>query len=65
MNFKCKTLLLAVGSVILVGIGLQGYSVTSRGKIDGAAKSDPVIIGMLGHDNVASFDLAVPGRFRF
>jgi hypothetical protein len=40
MNIKRKTLLLAVGFVILVGLGLQGYSVTSRGKIDGTAKSD-------------------------
>ena len=40
MNIKRKTLLLAVSSVILVGLGLQGCSVTSRGKIDVTAKSD-------------------------
>jgi hypothetical protein len=40
MNIKRKTLLLAVGFVILIGLGLQGCSVTSRGKIDGTAKSD-------------------------
>jgi hypothetical protein len=40
MIIKRKTLLLAVGFVILVGLGLQGCSVTSKGKIYGAAKSD-------------------------
>jgi len=37
---KRKTLLLAVSSVILAGLELQGQSVTSGGKIDGIAKSD-------------------------
>jgi hypothetical protein len=40
MNIKHKTLLLAVGFVILVGLGLQGSSPISRDKIDGTAKSD-------------------------
>jgi hypothetical protein len=40
MNIKRKTLSLAVGFVILAGLGLQGQSVTSGGKIDGIAKSD-------------------------
>jgi hypothetical protein len=40
MNMKRKTLLLAVSSVILAGLELQGQSVTSGGKIDGIAKSD-------------------------
>ena len=40
MNIKHKTLLLAVGFVILVGLGLQGSSAISRDKIDGTAKSD-------------------------
>jgi hypothetical protein len=40
MNIKRKTLLPAVGFVILAGLGLQGYSITSVGKIDGTAKSD-------------------------
>jgi hypothetical protein len=40
MNIKRKTFLLAVCSVIFVGLGLQGQSVTSGGKMDGAAKSD-------------------------
>lgn len=39
MNIKRKTLL-AVISVILVGLGSQGYSVTPQGKIDGATQSD-------------------------
>jgi len=40
MNIKLKTLLLAMGFVILAGSGLQGQSVTSRGKIDGTAQID-------------------------
>jgi hypothetical protein len=40
MNIKRKTLSLAVGFVILTGLGLQGQSVISGGKIDGTAKSD-------------------------
>jgi hypothetical protein len=40
MNIKHKTLLLAMSSVILVGLGLHGCSAASRGKIDGTAKSD-------------------------
>ena len=40
MNIKHKTLSLAVGFVILVGLGLQGSSAISRDKIDGTAKSD-------------------------
>jgi hypothetical protein len=40
MNIKRKALLLAAGSVILVGLGLQGHSATSRGKINGTAKGD-------------------------
>jgi hypothetical protein len=40
MNIKRKTLSLAVGFVILTGLGLQGQSVTPGGKIDGIAKSD-------------------------
>jgi len=40
MIIRYKTLLLAVGFVILVGLGLQGCSVTSRGKIYGTSKSD-------------------------
>ena len=41
MNIKRKTLL-AVISVILVGLGSQGYSVTPQGKIDGATQSDTI-----------------------
>ena len=40
MNIKHKTLLLAVGFVILGGLGLQGQSATPSGKIDGTVKSD-------------------------
>ena len=40
MNIKCKTLLLAVSSVILAGLGLQGYSVTPGSKIDGTTQID-------------------------
>jgi len=40
MNIKRKTLLLAVSSVILAGLGLQGYSVTPGGKNDGTVQSD-------------------------
>jgi hypothetical protein len=40
MDIKRKTLLLAVGFVILGGLGLQGQSATPSGKIDGATKSD-------------------------
>ena len=40
MNIKRKTLLPAMGFVILAGLGLQGYSVTSGGKINGTAQSD-------------------------
>src|ERR1044071_1655694 len=40
MNIKRKTLLLAAGFVILAGLGLQGCSATSKGKVNGTAKSD-------------------------
>ena len=40
MNIKRKTLMLAVGFVILGGLGLQGYSITSKGKIAGTAQTD-------------------------
>ena len=40
MNIKRKTLLLAVSSVILAGLGLQGYSVTPGGKKDGTVQND-------------------------
>ena len=40
MNMKHKTLSLAVGFVILAGIGLQGRFAIAKGKIDGTAKSD-------------------------
>ena len=40
MNIKRKTFLLAAGFVILVGLGLQGQSVTPASKIDDTAKSD-------------------------
>ncbi len=40
MNIKRKTLSLAVISVILAGLGLQGYSVTPGGKNDGIVQSD-------------------------
>jgi hypothetical protein len=40
MNIKRIKLLLAVGFVILVALGLQGYSATSGGTIIGTAKSD-------------------------
>ena len=40
MNIKRKTLLLVMGSVILAGLGLQGYSVTPGGKNDGTIQSD-------------------------
>ncbi len=40
MNIKRKTLLQAVGFVILAGLGLQGCSVASKGKNDGTAQSD-------------------------
>ena len=40
MNIKRKTLLLAVSSVILTGLGLQGYSATPQGKIKSTAISD-------------------------
>jgi hypothetical protein len=40
MNMKRKTLLLSVGFVILIGLGLQGCSSTSKGTINGTAKSD-------------------------
>jgi hypothetical protein len=40
MNIKHKTLSLAVGFVILVGLELQGQSVIPKDKIDGTAKSD-------------------------
>jgi hypothetical protein len=42
MNINRKTLSLAVISVILTGLGLQGCSVTSKSKTDGTAKSDTV-----------------------
>jgi len=40
MNIKRKTLSLVVISVILAGLGLQGYSVTPGGKNDGTVQSD-------------------------
>jgi hypothetical protein len=40
MNVKRETWLLAVGFGILVGVGVQGCSATSRGKTDRAAKND-------------------------
>ena len=40
MNIKHKTLLLAVGFVILGGLGLQGQSATTSGKIDDTTKRD-------------------------
>ena len=40
MNIKRKTLSLVVISVILAGLGLQGYSVTPGGQTVGTAKSD-------------------------
>jgi hypothetical protein len=40
MNIRHKTLLPAVGFVILLGLGLQGVTAQSSGKIDGTAKSD-------------------------
>ena len=40
MKIKREALLLAAGLVILVGLRLQGHSATSKGKINGAAKSD-------------------------
>jgi hypothetical protein len=40
MNIKRKTLSLAVISVILAGLGLQGYSVTPGGKNDGTVQID-------------------------
>jgi len=40
MNIKRKTLLVAVISVILAGVGLQGYSVAQGGKTTGTAVSD-------------------------
>jgi hypothetical protein len=40
MNMKRKTLLLSVGFVILIGLGLQGCSSTSKGTMNGTAKSD-------------------------
>ena len=40
MKIKRKALLLSAGSVILVGLALQGRSATSRGKINGIGKSD-------------------------
>ena len=40
MNMQRKTLLLAVGFVILVGLALQGCSATSKSKMNNTAKSD-------------------------
>jgi hypothetical protein len=40
MNIKHKTLFLAMSSVILVGLGLQGYSATQEGKTGAAVQSD-------------------------
>jgi hypothetical protein len=40
MNIKNKTLLPTMGFVILLGLGLQGVTAQSSGKIDGTAKSD-------------------------
>ena len=40
MNIRRKTLLLVMGSVILAGLGLQGYSVTPGGKTDITFQSD-------------------------
>ena len=40
MNIERKTLSLAVITVILIGSGLQGCSVTSKGKTDSTSKTD-------------------------
>jgi hypothetical protein len=40
MKIKLKTLSLAVISLILAGLGLQGYSVTPGGKNDGTVQID-------------------------
>lgn len=40
MNIKRKNLLQAMGFVLLAGIGLQGCSVSSGGKIDSTVKAD-------------------------
>ncbi len=40
MNIKHKLLLQAIGFVILVGLGSQGCSVSSKGKTDSTAQSD-------------------------
>jgi hypothetical protein len=40
MNIERKTLSLAVISVILIGLGLQGCSVTSKSKTDSTSKTD-------------------------
>ena len=40
MNIERKTLSLAVISVILIGLGLQGCSVTSKSKADSTTKTD-------------------------
>src|SRR4051794_2320126 len=40
MNIKRQALLPVVGFVIVVGLGLQGLSATSKGKIKSAAQSD-------------------------
>jgi hypothetical protein len=42
MNIKRKTLLQAMGFVILAGVGLQGRSITSVNRIDSTVKSDTV-----------------------
>ena len=42
MNIKRKTLSLAVISVILTGLGLQGCSVTSKSKTDSTSKADGI-----------------------
>lgn len=43
MNIKRKALLLAVGSVILIGSGLPGQSARAWGKIKGKAAADTVL----------------------
>lgn len=42
MNIKRKNLLQAMGFVLLTGIGLQGCSVSSGGKIDSTVKTDTI-----------------------
>jgi hypothetical protein len=40
MNSKLKTLLLPAGFVILAGLGLQGFTTATGGKMNSAAKND-------------------------